>query len=412
MATGKLEIKYTQLGTFINDIYECEEYYEEANDHLQEVIDSINSINTDILPDNGIDLDDALYNVNQQMTVFNSRINSLNSIISNFNQFCIDAENYENKIANHLESNFGEFCEKNDIKVDDPDDYDFWDFLDDIGDGIKAFYEQYKYIADVVVDAFIFVASAVAVVIAVGTLMAVTGGGAALFLVAVEVVFATAVVAAVGFDLYEAGVNLLFSTAALGCHMFGNEDDAQRLSQIRDDGAGEYVFVKVASAVPFVDEKRVTGFYKGMSLVFSAINLANSAYSMGKSFATGWGKGGSTLQKFKNGFKEIFVPDHINRNNINTGAFDDTFSIWMVVDEMGFDPDIKTLEDLYKGNFYFDQMANWLEDINDGLNDDLDEVAIGMDMLNSATGLDIVDVVDGVNDVVDKTIDFIGVAFD
>lgn len=405
MATGKLEIKYTQLGAFINDIYECEEYYEEANDHLQEAIDSINSINTDILPDNGIDLDNALYNLNQQMTVFNSRIDSLNSIISNFNQFCIDAENYESKIANHLESNFGEFCEKNDIKVDDPDDYDFWDFLGDIGDGIKAFYEQYKYIVDVVVDAIILVASTAAVVIAVGTLMAVTGGGAALF-------FASAGVIAAGFELYEAGASLLFSTAALGCHMFGNEEEAQRLSQIRDDGAGEYVFVKVASILPFVDEKSATGFYKVFSIECSILSVMNGAYSMGKSFATGWGKGGSTLQKLKNGFKEIFVPDFANRNNINTDAFDDTFAIWMVVDKMGFDPDVKTLENLYMGSFYFDQAANWLEDINDGLNNDFDGVAIEMDRLDSATGLDIVDVVDGVNDVVDKTIDFIDVAFD
>lgn len=408
MATGKLEIKYTQLGAFINDIYECEEYYEEANDHLQEAIDSINSINTDILPDNGIDLDNALYNLNQQMTVFNSRINSLNSIISNFNQFCIDAENYESKIANHLESNFGEFCEKNDIKVDDPDDYDFWDFLDDIGDGIKAFYEQYKYIVDVVVDAIILVASTAAVVIAVGTLMAVTGGGAALF-------FAVAGVVAAGFDLYEAGASLLFSTAALGCHMFGNEEEAQCLSQIRDDGAGEYVFVKVASAVPFVNEKSVTVFYKGMSLVFSATNLANSACSMVKSFATAWGKGGSTLQKFKNVFKEIFVPDHINRNNINTDAFDDTFAIWMVVDEMGFDPDIKTLENLYMGSFYFDQAANWLEDINDCLNDKPDETALVLDFLDSATGLEIVELADNVHEVEKKAEDYIeymNVAFD
>lgn len=388
MATGRLEIKYTELHTLISDINDCEYYYENKCDHLQEVINSINCIDREILPDGGQDLDNAISRINRQIDVYNSKSSALESVRDNFNQFILEAEEYENRIANHLDSNFGEFCRENNIKVDDPDDYDFWDFIDDLGDSIREFYEEYKYIVDVIIDAVIFAAATVAVIVAVGTLMAVTGGALAVFM-------AVAGVVAAGFELYEAATNMIFSSAALVYHLQGNEEGAKSLSEIRDDGAGKYVFVEIVTTVPFVSEEAATSFYQGMSLGAALFNFANSAYTVGSGFIAGWKNGNSTMQKLWNGVKEIFKTNTPNRFNINEDAFDDTFAIWMVLDDIGIDPSIKTLENMYKGSFILDQVSGYVENINDYLNDESDKVSningSVMNVLGTVTGWDVVD---------------------
>lgn len=343
MATGNLEIKFEDVNEVLTYIGNCQTYYENICDDLRDYKSRVESLDSNTSYYNK-NLWAAGSNIDSQITVYESKVTALDTVVESINQFVIDAEDYENKIANHLEENFGEFCEANDIEVEDPDDRNWWD---DVCDWVSDVYDKYKYIIDFVVDAIIVVVAVVSFVVAVSALTLVTGGAFAAFM-------AGAAVFAAGFALYEAGADFVCSSMALYQYATGDEEEAARLKSIRDNGAGEYAFVNTLEFFGCPPKVAKT-IYGGIKITAAVASIANCVYSVSGAVKKVWNKDISIFKNIGNSLKtigsELLKPSF--KKDINTDGEDFAYLMWTI----NYDMEFEQLKNLYKLNNTFSNMS-------------------------------------------------------
>ncbi len=297
--TGILEVKFQDPNEILVGIGYGASMYTEQISHLDRVVSTLYGIS--VTPDNEAEIGYAIGDIANQKTIYESKTETVSKIALDAYLYCTQTSAIENSLANHFDENWGDFCDDNGIEYDDPEEYSFGEFLgdvgdffEDVGDGIKAFYEAFEYAIDFIIDAALVVVAVVGVIVALGALTVATGG-AALF-------FAGATLVAAGFAAYESICNFAASSLAFGHSLLGNEEQAKVYGDIRDDGAGKYVFVGLTSGI--IGEENAKALYSVISLTCTVINVVNIASGGYKAF-TEAGKG---LSGVKAAFKTLFVP--------------------------------------------------------------------------------------------------------
>lgn len=377
---GKLEIKFDKFDDIYDEIDSCKELYQTRINHLQRVRNSLNNTSTNYFS-NYIEneIENAIDDIDTQIFVYSQHVSGMDTIKETIRSLEQEAEDTEERIAKHINTELGDFCKTNDIEVDDPDEEKKWyekvgDFFEDVGDGIKQFYEDFKYVFNFVLDIVITVVAVVALVVAIA---AVTVGTAGTGFVAI------ASIVAAGFALYESGASTVASGIALYHHCEGNEEKAQYFTDVRNNGAGNFFIVQGVGKLTGGNEtamKIANGIYCVTSIACTAFSLYNvGAGAVKVAKATQGGK----LTKVAAGIKSLFKPSP-RGTNINEGeAFDEVMGIWQAVDR--FDPSVETLETLYnlKGN---------VESITANL-----KIVNGIMNLNLLDGVEKGDVFDGID---------------
>lgn len=345
--TGILEVKFTNPIVLQSEILSCSSRYDDQLLIYDAMCRKLRDVQSEVTY-YGSEIDDAIYYINEQIKDCMEKRDAIKEIsVACF----VNAEymiGMENKIAERLDENWGEFCDDNGIEYDDPEEWSIGEGLSDLWDGVCSVYEKYEAWVDFVIDAALVVVAVVGAIVAVGAFV-VTGG-----------VFAGLVVAAACFALYDSMCNFAASTLALGYTIAGNEEEAAIYLEIRDGNAGRYVFVETAKALN-IDEKWANGFYTFVSAAACVINIAD----MGRNLVN---IGKNIPQVFKDagkGWKGVkAVSMSLCKPNSAQGLVDDAmemFSYSKGLEKLGIMRDVDAVVDDFKYIKYVDDFAKYFD---------------------------------------------------
>ena len=341
--TGILEVKFTNPVTLRVDMIGCASSYGEQLWVYDEVCRKLRDVQSEATY-YGSELDDAIYYINEQRKECEDKIEAICQVGDLFFVNAEEMARLENKIAERLDENWGDFCDDNGIEYDDPEEWSIMEGLSDLWDGVCSVYEEFEAWIDFVVDAALVVIAVVGVIVAVGA-FAVTGG-----------IFAGLVVAAACFALYDSMCNCAASTLALGYTIAGNEEEAAIYLEIRDGNAGRYVFVETAKALG-VDEKWANGFYTVVSVAACVINIADmgrNLYNIGKSVPQVYNSAGKGWNGVKAVSKSLF-----RSNNVDDAM--EMFAYSKGLEKLGIMRDMDTVIDDFKIIKGVDNVAKYFD---------------------------------------------------
>ena len=297
LETGYISINFDSIDDAIEEAFDALDAYDERYDYFNDILETMREIDTSTLGVGVYDIQETCIAIEDKMNAIMRQKNGVAGKKDIVVAYKENAMNIENAVANHINTTLQDFCDANGIEYED-DSNPVWEFICDIGDAICDFYEDFKRIIDVIVDVVAFIAAAVAVVAAAAALAVASG------FIAVAAAIAGVVTAV--FTLYENACSLMYSSAALYEELSGNEEAAQRYSNIRDNGAGEYVFVQRLAACG-IDSETASAIYGGIEVTMEVLEIVSSAGNMALSVKKAvTGCRGDKFQKVLAGIKVCF----------------------------------------------------------------------------------------------------------
>ena len=322
LETGYISINFSDIDDAIDEALDALDVYDDRYNYFNNILQIMREIDTSTLGVGVYQIQEACTAIEDKMSAIKRQKNGVAGKKDIVVAFKDNAKNIEETVASHINTTLQDFCDANGIEYEDDDENPIWGFICDIGDAIGDFYEEFKYIIDVIVDVVVVVAAVVGVIVAAAGLAVASG----FFAIAAGI---AAVITGM-FAIYEGACSLFYSSAALHQDLLGNEEEAQRYSNIRDEGAGEYVFVNAAVACG-MDRETAEAIYTGIEItmvvldVFSCtVNLASNI----KHVITNFKPDATKFQKICSVTKVVFCGGDWNSG----GDFNDAMAIMNLFD--------------------------------------------------------------------------------
>ena len=300
LETGYISINFDSIDDAIEEAFDALDAYDERYDYFNDILETMREIDTSTLGVGVYDIQETCIAIEDKMNAIMRQKNGVAGKKDIVVAYKENAMNIENAVANHINTTLQDFCDANGIEYED-DSNPVWEFLCDIGDAICDFYEEFKYIIDVIVDVVACIVAVAAVVVAAAALAAASGF--------IAVAAAVAGVITAVFSVYESACSLFYSSAALHQDLLGNEEEAQRYSNIRDSGAGEYVFVQRLAACG-IDSETASAIYGGIEVTMVVLDIFSCSVNVGsgiKKAVTNLSADASKYQKVTTVMKSILV---------------------------------------------------------------------------------------------------------
>ena len=264
--TGIIEVKCAQYDAIIKGTTNCASIYDKEIYNLGLIALELRGIQ-DEYDYFGREIDDAAYEIIEQIEEYEEKKRQVvalgNTIVAN----ALVIEDIENRVADRINENWGNFCDEFGIEYDDPEEWSIGEGLSDLWDGVCAVYETFEAAFDFLLDTALLVVTVVAAVAAFGTLLA-TGG-----------IFAGLVFAAACFSVYESTCNFAASSLAFGYALQGDEENSRIYIELRNGNVAKDVFVGVAESLGF-DPKKAAIVYTVINVSACVINIADAGKNL------------------------------------------------------------------------------------------------------------------------------------